>query len=175
MNAQGGACWLLFQFFWTSWWGIFFLLFPNCLALFSLFGSSSSTSLFLYSLFILSLKLPDHPHWYWPEPVWLVSVEGGRSFSTCVLSICSLGRMSLDPHLFWPAEDVFVHLYPELGCGIGVASPSLLHSTTSPQYQTGSLSVTSCGEAFCSINPMCHEAEQQSRLFTLPIHTINQP
>lgn len=108
MNAQGGACWLLFQFFWTSWWGIFFLLFPNCLALFSLFGSFSSSSLFLYSLFILSLKLPDHPHWYWPEPVWLVSVEGGRSFSTCVLSICSLGRMSLDPHLFsWPPEDVF--------------------------------------------------------------------
>lgn len=146
MNVQGGVCWLLSQFFWTSRWGIFFLLFPNCLALFSLFGSFSSSSLLLCSLFILSLKLPDHPPLYWPEPVWLVSIEGGLSFSTCILRVFSLGRMSLDPALFsWPHGGClsYHHLCPEMGCGTGVASPSLQHSTISPQCQTGSLLVTS--------------------------------
>lgn len=55
MSAQGGVCWLLLWFFWTSWWGVFFLLLPNCPALFSLFGWFSSSSLLLCSLFILFL------------------------------------------------------------------------------------------------------------------------
>ena len=57
-----------------------------------LLGSFSSSSLLLCSLFILSLKLPDHPrqNQYRPEPVRLVSAEGGLSLSTWVLSTSSL-------------------------------------------------------------------------------------
>lgn len=140
MNTQGGVCWLLFQCFWTSWWGIVFLLFPSRPALFSLFGSFFLRSLLLHSLFILSLKLPDHPPLYWPEPVWPVSVERGRSFSTCTPAYLVWGGcdgptpLLLTPPWGSPSH----HSSPALGCGTGRASPSPTphHSTAVPLAQS---------------------------------------
>lgn len=111
------------------------------------------------------------PLW-WSEPVWLVSIE-----SSCRLSTVSLGRMSWT-YSFSPDSQRRSHLPPttslsKRGCGTGGASPSLQHSTTSPQCQTGSHSVTPCGKAVCTLNPLCQKAERQSRLFTLTIHTTN--
>lgn len=166
MNAQGGVCWVLFQFFWTSWWGTFFLLFPNCLALFSLFGSFSSSSLLQCAVCFFRVAR---------SPPFVLTRTSLTCLSGFRLSTVSLGRMSWT-HSFSPDPQRRSYLSPPLskqGCGTGGASPSLQHLTISPQCQTGSHSVTPCGKALCALSPVCQEAEQQSRLFTLTIHTIS--
>lgn len=162
MNAQGGVCWLLFQCFWTSWWGIFFLLFPSRPALFSLFGSFSSRSLLLHSLFILSLKLPDHPPLYWPEPVWPVSVEHGLSFSTCTPAYLVWGGCHGPTALL---------LTPPWG------RPSYHSSPSTGMWHWWGTTLSDTPPSHCSatrVPSQCHlhGAEQQSR--PLSIHTITQ-
>lgn len=96
VNTQGGVCWLLPQFLWTSWWGIFSLCFPTaqpCFHSLDHFLQAVCTTLCLS--FLSSCHITPTS----PEPAWLVSGEGGLSLTLSFLIFSLAGVVGPAPLL----------------------------------------------------------------------------